>query len=47
MANPEEEDSVDMSQFRPGSSDEDKAATRSDYYDIKVCDVNSNSDISL
>ena len=45
---PEEDDSVDLSQFRPGgSSDEEKAAARSDYQDVKICDVNSNSDMSI
>lgn len=43
-----EEDSVDFSQFRPGSSEDMKTGEgRSDYQDVRVCDVNSNSDVSL
>ena len=34
-------DSVDFSAFRPGSSDEERQANRSDYQDVRVCDVNS------
>lgn len=30
-----------------GSSDEDVTVGRSDYHEVNVCDVNSNSDISL
>lgn len=37
-----------MSQFRPGSSDDGQThAGRSSYQDVRVCDVNSNSDASL
>ena len=42
----EEDDSVDLSQFKLGSSDEEKAGARSDYQEVRICDVNSNSDMS-
>ena len=38
---PRTKDSVDFSAFRPGSSDEERHANRSDYQDVRVCDVNS------
>jgi hypothetical protein len=45
---PYEDGSMDLSQFRPGSSGDDEvSAIRSDIQDVKICDVNSNSDISL
>ena len=41
------EDSLDLSKYRPGSSDDDKIYKSSDFTEVKVKEVNSSSDVSL